>query len=286
MVDGVGRMVNSPLQMTTQCLAWKIDDKRMDSFVSGPKFHLPLRCEQLRVEGEPICAKCLGRRGKERKKEGTYPQKWWGLVTEPIDNIGPQVNKMVFSPWFLEKAKRYSLSQESMARAKKMYATATAGVENVPPVPDVTTVAEAVEVVIPASQETPKKAARKTKEKVPAAEAVAAPAPAPVVPEKKKPGPKSGATKKTIKLKGSTTTGTVDTEPLPQITAVVENAGPVETADTVFIKVRRFEHNGKSYLYDSGKHKLYDPKTFTYSGRWDSAAERIVSEIPDSDCEE
>ncbi len=275
--------------MATQCLAWKIDDRRMDSFESGPKFHLPLRCDQLRVSGELICAKCLGRREKPRKREGTYPQKWWGLITEPIDNIGPQVNKMVYSPWFLEKAKKYSLSQESMVRAKKMYEAAVAGVEAVPPVPDLVAVAAATEAEIPASKETPKKAARKKKDVVvvetsPAVVAVSTP-----VKEKKKPGPKPKAAEAKPKASGETKSKATElkapAESLPPITAIVENAEPVASEDTVFIKVRHFEHADKSYLYDSGKHKLYDKKTFKYIGRWDSEVERIVHDIPDSDAE-
>lgn len=280
-------MFTTPIMTTaTQCLAWKIDDKRMDNFINGPKFHLPFRCDQLRVAGEPICAKCLGRREKPRKKEGTYPQKWWGLITEPIDNIGPQINKMVFSPWFLKKAKQYSLSEESMARAKKLFTTAAAGIENVPPIPEIPVVTLEDMKEIPISEEKPKKAVRKKKETVisPAVTApvVIAPISVPAATEKKKPGPKP-VSKKTIKLKSATAPLAITSE---AITAIVESAEPVETADTVFIKVRRFEHNGKFYLYDSGKHKLYDPKTFIYSGRWDSVADRIVSEIPDSDCED
>ncbi len=272
--------------MATQCLAWKIDDRRMDSFEGGPKFHLPLRCDQLRVSGELICAKCLGRREKPRKREGTYPQKWWGLLTEPIDNIGPQVNKMVYSPWFLEKAKKYSLSQESMVRAKKMYEAAVAGVEAVPPVPDLVAVAAATEAEIPASQEAPKKAGRKKKQE-------AAPAPAPVsTKEKKKPGPKPKTAEAKPKATEAKPKASAEVKPvakpaesLPPVTAIVENAEPVPSEDTVFIKVRHFEHADRSYLYDSTKHKLYDKKTFKYIGRWDSEVERIVHDVPDSDAE-
>jgi hypothetical protein len=278
--------------MATQCLAWKIDDRRMDSFEGGPKFHLPLRCEQPRIEGELICARCLGRREKPRKKEGTYPQKWWGLITEPIDNIGPQVNKMVFSPWFLEKAKKYSLSQESMARAKKMYATAVAGVESVPPVPDVNTLVASVTATgtdeIPASQEKPKKAGRKKAVDKPAVsqqQTTAEPTAGPK--EKKKPGPKPAASvkPKLAAVKPNVELKTESTQALPPITAIVENSEPVPSEDTIFIKVRHFEHGERSYYYDSSKHKLYDKKTFHYIGRWDSETERIVSDIPDSDAE-
>ncbi len=278
----------TPSMTQTQCLAWKIDDKRMDTFIGGPKFHLPLRCDQPRIEGDAVCAKCLGRRAKPQKKEGTYPQKWWGLVTEPIQNIGPQINKMVYSPWFLEKAKQYSLSEESMARAKKMYATAVAGVEAVPPPPPVPEAAVNSAEEIPVSLEKPKKAGRKKKEAEAASakpETVSAkpetkPEAASAKPEakpKKKPGPKKAA--------ASGVPAASAENPLPPVTAIVENPEPLDTSDTVFIKVRKFHHNEKSYLYDSAKHKLYDTKTFAYLGRWDTEKERIVSDIPDSDAE-
>jgi hypothetical protein len=266
------------------CLAWKIDDKRMDNFIGGPKFHLPFRCDQLRVEGDTVCAKCLGKRAKPRKKEGTYPQKWWGILSEPIDNIGPQINKMAYSPWFLEKAKQYSLSQESMARVKKMYAAATAAVEPLPPVPEITAIsADTIAVTV----EKPKKAVRKKKEVSVVASvapvAVAAPvAPVTQVKEKKKPVPK----KPTKKAEAATTAVAVESTPLPTISGIVENAEPVASDDTVFIKVRNFDHNNKSYLYNSAKHKLYDKKTYQYVGRWDPEREHIHSDIPDSDIEE
>ena len=212
------------------------------------------------MSGELICAKCLGRREKPRKREGTYPQKWWGLITEPIDNIGPQVNKMVYSPWFLEKAKKYSLSQESMVRAKKMYEAAVAGIEAVPPVPDLA----AVEATIPVSQEAPKKAGRKKKEVV-AAAAAAAETPAPAK-EKKKPGPKpkaSGDAKpKAAEAKPKASTEAKPkaaeakpktAESLPPITAIVETSEPVPSEDTVFIKVRHFEHADRSYFVRLGE---------------------------------
>ena len=245
----------------------------MDSFVNGPKYHLPYRCIEPAIKGDTVCAKCFIKRAKPRTKGGFSPSKWWGLVTEPIQNIGEQVNHLAFSPWFYEKAKQYSLSEESMKKAKRLFEVATQNVTVEQPKP--------VEEVAPPKTETvveKKKPGRKKKETVVEKPIEKAPEP-PIVVEKKKPVLKKKAPKTTV----------VE-EKLPEPIAFISNEKSIEPEDVEYIDVKPFQHDGTLYYLDSRKQKLYDRQKDgscrgIYKGRWDSVAEAVVTTIPDSDAE-
>lgn len=246
----------------------------MDNFVNGPKYHLPYRCLQPAIKGDVVCANCFLKRAKPRQRNGFYPAKWWGLVTEPIQNIGEQVNHLAFSPWFYEKAKQYSLTEESMKKAKRLFEVATQNVA-------VAETPKPLEEVAPPKTEAvveKKKPGRKKKE-TPVEKPIEKASEPPVLVEKKKPVLKKKAPK----------TAAVE-EKLPEPVAFISNEKPIEPEDVEYIQVKPFQHDGTLYYLDSRKQKLYDRQKDgsckgIYKGRWDSVAEKIVTTIPDSDAE-
>ena len=235
----------------------------MDRFDNnGPKFYLPIRCSQLRVADQDVCASHYEKRAKPSLNKNR-PACFWGLVTEPIRDRGDGKNYMAFGPYFMEKAKQFSLSNESMVRVKGMHAKAVAGVEA--PVPE-----------LPVETGTVKKKAAPRKKKdvaVVVAVAVAAPAPAPAPVEKKKPR---------VKRAPKTTSA-----PIAPIAILAEEE---ISADIVEVPVKPFTHGSNLYYLDSAKNKLYDRQRDggtkgIYQGRWDSVKEKVITDIPDSDQE-
>ena len=245
----------------------------MDSFVNGPKYHLPYRCVEPSIKGDVVCAKCFIKRAKPRTKGGFSPSKWWGLVSEPIQNIGEQINHLAFSPWFYEKAKQYSLSEESMKKAKRLFEVATQNVGvSEPPKPVEAAQDEKEKAVVEK-----KKPGRKKKDIAVAVPEVKKETPIEPVVEKKKPVLKKKAPKAVE-------------EKAPEPVAFISNEKPIEPEDVEYIQVKPFQHNGTLYYLDSRKQKLYDRQKDgsckgIYKGRWDSVAENIVTTIPDSDAE-
>lgn len=254
--------------MANQCLAWSISDSKMDRFDNnGPKFYLPIRCSQLRVTEQDVCASHYEKRAKPSLNKNR-PACFWGLVTEPIRDRGEGKNYMAFGPYFMEKAKQFSLSNESMVRVKGMHAKAIAGVE-APAPPELPVETGTVK----------KKAAPRKKKDAPVAVpiAVAAPVAAPVAiaapVEKKKPRVKR-APKAT-------------SAPIAPIAILAEEE---IVADIVEVSVKPFTHGSNLYYLDSAKNKLYDRQRDggtkgIYQGRWDSVKEKVITDIPDSDQE-
>ena len=225
--------------MTNQCLAWSISDSKMDRFDNnGPKFYLPMRCSQLRVADQDVCASHYEKRAKPSLNKNR-PACFWGLVTEPIRDRGDGKNYMAFGPYFMEKAKQFSLSNESMVRVKGMHAKAVAGVEAPPP----------SELPVEAGTVKKKAAPRKKKDLpvVPVAAPVAAPVAVPVAApvaapvEKKKPR---------VKRAPKTTSA-----PIAPIAILAEEE---ISADIVEVPVKPFTHGSNLYYLDSAKNKLYD----------------------------
>ncbi len=257
--------------MDTRCLAWSVKDDIMGSFLGGPKYYLPFRCHETKLAGQDICAKCL------RKKElplsnKNHPARWWGLVTEPIDNIKDQISHFAFSPWFVEWAKKKPLPPESMARAKKAIERAREGIENPPALPTVTTVelkdpiVTSVPVASVNSAVVEKKKPRVVKKEKPASE------------EKEVKPRKPRISKKTV------------VSPVAAVVqAVLSEEPPLEVEDVIEVEVKPFEHAGNLYYMDGKKSKLYDRQKDggckgIYMGRWDNTLERIVKD-DDSDRE-
>ena len=244
----------------------------MDRFDNnGPKFYLPIRCSQLRVADQDVCGSHYEKRAKPSLNKNR-PACFWGLVTEPIRDRGDGKNYMAFGPYFMEKAKQFSLSNESMVRVKGMHAKAVAGVEA--PVPE-----------LPVETGTVKKKAAPRKKKdvavpvpiapvpvtAPVAVAVAVAVAAPV--EKKKPR---------VKRAPKTTSA-----PIAPIAILAEEE---ISADIVEVPVKPFTHGSNLYYLDSAKNKLYDRQRDggtkgIYQGRWDSVKEKVITDIPDSDQE-
>ncbi len=258
--------------MDTRCLAWSVKDDIMGCFLGGPKYYLPFRCHETKLADQDICAKCL------RKKElplsnKNHPARWWGLVTEPIDNIKDQISHFAFSPWFVEWAKKKPLPPESMARAKKAIERAREGIQNPPPLPSVPILDIKETAVTPA------------------------PAP-PAVLEKKKPRvvkkssaveEKSKETKETKPRKPRISKKTVATTVAPVVQAVLSEESPLEVEDVIEVEVKPFEHAGNLYYMDGKKSKLYDRQKDggckgIYMGRWDRELEKIIKD-DDSDRE-
>jgi hypothetical protein len=265
---------------TSRCLAWYLNDNYLERYLeNGPKFYPPMRCKELCVGNECVCATHLKKRENppsnlNKNRSGAY----WGLVNEPIRNFGDGKNYLALGPWFMEKAKQLLLSEEKMRKLKAQYAAATEGVPNAPPMPSLNAAAVAVpEVAAVASEPVKKKTGRKKKEEVVVATPAAAPAPAPAAePVKKKRGPKK-AVSQVAAADGP-------------IVGVVLEPKPVAVEDFVEVSVRPFEHAGTLYYLDPKKQKLYDrardgSTKGLYKGRWDSSTETIVSSIPDSDAE-
>lgn len=265
----------SKMESEKRCLAWWIRDTHMDSFTDGPKYHLPYRCLEPRIQGDVVCAKCFIKRAKPREKKGFSPAKWWGLVTEPIQDIGEQINHLAFSPWFYEKAKQYSLSEESMKKAKRLLEDATGSTANVvPPVSSVNDTPKNEMVNMNASEK--KKPGRKKKDAV-VADAVVKEEKVDI---KKKRAPKlvSSKEKKVEEVEAVKPKAVIADEPV------------IEAVDVEYVHVKAFQHEGTLYYLESKKSKLYDRQKDgsckgVYKGRWDSVAEKIVTTLPDSDAE-
>lgn len=249
---------------TSRCLAWLVTDARLEAFLEGgPKFYPPLRCKELCVGSEDVCANHLRKRERPTTNKNR-PASYWGLVTEPIRDFPDGKNYIAFGPWFMEKAKQFPLSMEKMRKLKTLHAAATEGVPQAPPVPEIGNVVVAA-APAPAQAAEPKKAKGKIK--------VVAALPKTEDTHPKKTKPKKGA---------------ITTFPeLPPI-AVAE---PLQIDEFVDIPVTAFEHGNALYYLDSKTSKLYDrardgSTKGKYKGRWDSVAETIVTTIPDSDAED
>jgi hypothetical protein len=265
--------VHVSFQMDIQCLAWNIKDDIMGSFPGGPKYYLPYRCHETRLAGQEICAKCSRKKELPRSNKN-HPARWWGLVTEPISDIGDQISHFAFSPWFLEWAKKRPLSPESMVRAKKSIQRAQEGIPNPPALPEVP-----VNTIVQPKVEEPKVEEAKVAE-------------APVV--KKKPRvvkPKENQETPVAEKKKKPRVVKAKQEPVVNVTpqAILSEETPLEAEDVIEVSVRPFEHAGNLYYMDGKKSKLYDRQKDggckgIYMGRWDSVSEKIVKD-EDSDRE-
>jgi hypothetical protein len=224
----------------------------MLEFEEGGLFHLPIRCTTIARNGD-LCEACQTKDKKTQEKvrlitgttiQGMLPSYLMGRVTEPI----PFWSRLYDGAWYrLKLESGCTISEETMARAKKAAATAYEGVEQAEP------------------QAMPGKR-RVKKSVVPVAPAPPAPVPVAVV---AKPVPMSTppapAPVKKRQPKQS-----------PPVAVVAQEELPVESVRE--IKVRRREIDGRS-LYVGPKDKVYDLK-FKYLGR---LKEDAIASFPDSD---
>jgi hypothetical protein len=272
----------------TACLAWKY--KNQLPFEGGFTnknnplcFYLMTRCRDEIVHGEKICAKCL----QKKNKEGcTGPGLYWGLVTEPIRNfeklgkegkaLKERTNHMAFSPYFLENIKRYGISTENLQKARDAWIRAVAGLNEIPPLPDM---GDKVETA-PKKKVAKAKVVKNLKSAAALPHVVTVPVvtvPVVTVPVVSQPDvivPPPAHVKKYYKKKVAMVTPV----------AILSNEKPVEVeVETINVVVR--ELNGTRYYVDTSKSKVYDVKNGSYIGRWDTVTEKLITSLPDSDAE-
>ena len=247
-----------------QCLGRLVRDTpkgvNMLEFEQGGLFHIPIRCETMAKNGD-LCDSCYAKEKKTQSQvreitgttiKGMLPSYLMGRITEPI----PFWSRLYDGAWYRLKIESgCTLSEATMAKAKKATAAVYEGIAPVEPQP------------MPAG-------ARKTKAKKALAPTVAAipvevPVAAPVevvvpvvVPKKRQP--------KKVAALVAPTGSPVALIPNPAQELPVENVREV--------KVRKREIDGRS-LYVGPKDKVYDLK-FKYLGRVKD--DKIVA-FPDSD---
>ena len=251
----------------TGCLAWYITKTKRLPFegalthAGNPKcFYLPARCRKDVEKGEKICKRC----SNYKKKEGnTGPGLYWGLVTEPIQDltvIRNQTNQIAFSPWFMEKVKEHGISPENLQKAKDAWVVATVGLNDVPPLPDMGDTAK----------EKPKEKPKKIKG-IKVIDAKPEAEPKPKSKPEVKPEPKKKRQQKVVS----------SVKPI----AVVSSEKPEEVNEVVEVPVIKKEIGDSTYYLDTAKNKVYDMKTCKYIGDYDSARGIIIKDRPDSDIE-
>lgn len=250
-----------------RCFGRLVDDTKTGRFADGHKFHLELRCSRKTIPGTKLCGIChektrdFDTRTSSGKKIG-HPQVLHGCIDEPI----PFESHIFEGPWYQKRLKDWGEPcAEEMAKGKK--AQLNIGVE----------APAAAPAPVPAPEPAPKKRGPKK-----AVETVAAPVPEPtatVAPApKKKREPKAPV---------------APPEPIPQPKVEVLAKEAIESSTTdkpiYFIKVRRFNHNGRQYFLDPKKNKLYTVGTNKqpgiYHGRWNPESETMDTSFPDSDAE-
>ena len=227
------------MSVATQCLGRLVKDVpkgiNMLEFEQGGLFHIPIRCGIIAKNGD-LCEACQARQKKTVEKvreitgtnttiKGTLPSYLMGRVTEPI----PFWSRLYGGAWYnLKIESGCTLSEETMAKAKKAVATAYEGVTQVEP------------------QAMPGKKKVKT-----TAPTIAPVVKAPVV----KAQPKKRQPKQVAAAPESVAPVAIIPSPAEEL--------PVENVRE--IKVRKREIDGRS-LYLGPKDKVYDLK-FKYLGR-------------------
>ncbi len=242
----------------------------------GGVFHIPYRCEKMTRNGD-LCEACETREKKTMEKvakisgstiQGMLPSYLNGRVTEPI----PFWSRLYDGAWYrLKISSGSTVSQETMARARKAAAVAYEGVEVVEPqaMPGTrkprakkVVAATAAAVVAPAAAPVVAPVV------APAVAPAVAPPPAPVAAA----APVKKAPRKAPKAKEAVAT-----------VAAVATLDPVElpVEDTHEVYVRVVEVDERKLYLAPKKQKLYDLK-FKYIGRLKDG--KIVA-FPDSDAD-
>jgi len=248
-------------------------------------FHIPYRCEKMTRNGD-LCEACETKEKKTMEKvakisgstiQGMLPSYLNGRVTEPI----PFWSRLYDGAWYrLKISSGSTVSEDTMARARKAAAVAYEGVEVVEPQampgtrkPRAKKVVAAVAAVAVA----PVAAAHVAVAPAPVAApvvpvVVAAPVPAPAPTPAAPPAPVKKAQRKVTKAK----------EPINAVAAVA-TLDPVElpVEDTHEVYARVVEVDDRKLYLAPKKQKLYDLK-FKYIGRLKDG--KIVA-FPDSDAD-
>ena len=251
-------------------------------------YYHELRCDKTVASGK-LCERCIYRRITEhddtKKLGGNLSILWHGLVTEPI------TSDCIFgSPGFLANAKEHGISQENLRLGIAAHSAAAAGLNGVPPLPDMSAMVK--EGVTPVIVKKTKVKKGKVSEPVPAPVQESKPVvsrthdvilainsqPQSVDPPLVVAPPPSAEEKKVRKKK----TVAVAAKPI----AILSEDKPVDVDSVETIEVIQKHIDGTDYYYDSRNHKnkLYNPKTGKYVGRLEVTG-KIITTIPDSDAE-
>jgi len=266
-----------------QCLGRLVRDTKgvglLEFDNGGGVFHIPYRCEKMTRNGD-LCEACETKEKKTMEKvakisgstiQGTLPSYLNGRVTEPI----PFWSRLYDGAWYrLKISSGSTVSQETMARARKAAAVAYEGVEVVEPQAMPGTRKPRAKKVV---------AVTAAPVEVTPVAPVVAPAVAPVAPPPAAPvavapvpvaaaAPVKKAPRKAPKAKEAVAT-----------VAAVATLDPVElpVEDTHEVYVRVVEVDERKLYLAPKKQKLYDLK-FKYIGRLKDG--KIVA-FPDSDAD-
>ena len=236
----------------------------------GGVFHIPYRCEKMTRNGD-LCEACETREKKTMEKvakisgstiQGMLPSYLNGRVTEPI----PFWSRLYDGAWYrLKISSGSTVSEDTMARARKAAAVAYEGVEVVEP------------------QAMPGTRKPRAKKVVAAtAAAVVAPAAAPVVAPVAPPPAAPVAVAAAAPVKKAPRKAPKAKEAVATVAAVA-TLDPVElpVEDTHEVYVRVVEVDERKLYLAPKKQKLYDLK-FKYIGRLKDG--KIVA-FPDSDAD-
>lgn len=242
----------------------------------GGVFHIPYRCEKMTRNGD-LCEACETKEKKTMEKvakisgstiQGMLPSYLNGRVTEPI----PFWSRLYDGAWYrLKISSGSTVSQETMAKARKAAAVAYEGVEVVEPQAMPGTRKPRAKKVVAAVAAAPVAVAPVAAAAVvPVVAPATAPPPAPVpvaaaAPVKKAPR-KAPKTKEAV----ATVAAVATLDPVEL---------PVEDTHEVYVRVVEVDER-KLYLAPK-KQKLYDLK-FKYIGRLKDG--KIVA-FPDSDAD-
>lgn len=261
-----------------QCLGRLVRDTKGAGLLEfdngGGVFHIPYRCEKMTRNGD-LCEACETKEKKTMEKvakisgstiQGMLPSYLNGRVTEPI----PFWSRLYDGAWYrLKISSGSTVSEDTMARARKAAAVAYEGVEVVEPqaMPGTRKPrAKKVVATAPAAAAAPVVAPA-------AAPVVVAPPPAPIAPV----AVAAAAPVKKAPRKGPKAKEAVAT------VAAVATLDPVElpVEDTHEVYVRVVEVDERKLYLAPKKQKLYDLK-FKYIGRLKDG--KIVA-FPDSDAD-
>ena len=257
-----------------QCLGRLVRDTKgvglLEFDNGGGVFHIPYRCEKMTRNGD-LCEACETKQKKTMEKvakisgstiQGMLPSYLNGRVTEPI----PFWSRLYDGAWYrLKISSGSTVSEDTMARARKAAAVAYEGVEVVEP------------------QAMPGTRKPRAKKVVAAtAAAVVAPAAAPVVAPVAPPPAAPVAVAAAAPVKKAPRKAPKAKEAVATVAAVA-TLDPVElpVEDTHEVYVRVVEVDERKLYLAPKKQKLYDLK-FKYIGRLKDG--KIVA-FPDSDAD-
>ena len=231
----------------------------------GGVFHIPYRCEKMTRNGD-LCEACETKQKKTMEKvakisgstiQGMLPSYLNGRVTEPI----PFWSRLYDGAWYrLKISSGSTVSEDTMARARKAATVAYEGVEVVEP------------QAMPGTRKPRAKKVVAATAAAPVAAVAAAPVVAPAVAPVAAAAPVKKAPRKAPKAKEAVAT-----------VAAVATLDPVElpVEDTHEVYVRVVEVDERKLYLAPKKQKLYDLK-FKYIGRLKDG--KIVA-FPDSDAD-